>query len=272
LVKNSQAKTIEAAAVRTPGVLEMDRVAAMEDIAILTGGRIFYSVAHSDFHGFQVADLGRARRAWATDSLFGIFGWKGDPRRVRQHILAIRGMLKSAEGEHEKKVLQERLGRLAGGTAILRVGGATDTETEARQTMADRAVTGLRKAIAGGVVPGGGTALLNAQGTLATLPARNEDEAIAYKILSRALEEPMRTIVKNAGYQPDVILEKVKQAPPGSGFDAHSGRIVDMKQIGVLDAVLVLEKALEIAVSGAASALTTDVIVHHRKPQECIEP
>ncbi len=272
LVKNSQAKTIETLAVRTPRVSEMDRVASMEDISVLTGGRVFYSVAYSDFQDFRVADLGYARRAWATESLFGIFGWKGDPRRIRQHILNIRGMLKLAEDEPGKELLRERLGRLAGGTAILRVGGATDTETEALKNTASRAVTGLRNALSGGVVPGGGTALLNAQGALAALPAGNDDEAIAYKILSRALEEPMRVIAKNAGYQPDVILEKVKQSPEGDGFDARSGRIVAMKQIGVLDSVRVLERALEIAVSGAALALTMDVIVHHRKPQECIEP
>lgn len=272
LVKNNQAKTIETMAVRTPRVLEMDRVASMEDIAVLTGGRIFYSAAYPDFRDFQVSDLGFARRAWATESLFGIFGGKGDPRRIRQHILNIRGLLKVVTDAHEKEKLRERLGRLTGGTAILRVGGATDTETEALKTTALRAVTTLRHAISGGVVPGGGTALVNAQRGLENLPAANRDEASAYKILSRALEEPMRAIARNAGYQPDVILEKVKSSPPGYGFDARSGRIVDMRQIGVLDAALVLKKALEVAVTGAALALTTDVIVHHRKPQECVEP
>jgi chaperonin GroEL len=272
MVKNNQAKTIETLAVRTPRVMEMDQVAAMEDISVLTGGRIFYSAAYPDFQDFRVADLGYARRAWATESLFGLFGGKGDPRRIRQHILNVRGMLKLAEDEHEKKMLRERLGRLAAGTAILRVGGATDTETETLKNMAERAVTALRNAISGGVVPGGGTALLNAQKGLVALPAGNNDEAIAYQILSRALEEPMRTITENAGYQPDVIIEKVKSSPKWHGFDARSGQIVDMKQIGILDSLFVLKKALEIAVSGAAMALTTDVIVHHRKPQECLEP
>ncbi len=272
LVKNNQAKTIDTMAVRTPRVLEMDQVASMDDISVLTGGRIFYSAAYSDFQDFKVTDLGYARRAWATESLFGIFGGKGDPRRIRQHILNIRGMLKLVEDQHEKEMLRERLGRLSGGTAILRVGGATDTETEALHNTATRAVTALRSAISGGVVPGGGTALVNAQRALSALPAENNDEAIAYKILSRALEEPMRTIAKNAGYQPDIVLEKVKSSPAGYGFDARSGQIADMKQIGVLDSVLMLEKALEIAVGGAALALTTDVIVHHRKPQECVEP
>jgi len=272
LVKNNQARTIETMAVRTPRVLEMDRVASMEDIAVLTGGRAFCAAAHPDLRDFRLADLGHARRAWATDSQFGVFGGSGDPRRIRQHILNLRGMLKLAEDEHTKEMLQERLGRLAGGTAILRVGGATETEAEALKGVALRAVTTLRKAISGGVVPGGGAALLNARRALETLAASNESEAIAFKILGRALEEPMRAIAKNAGYQPDVILEKVKASPPGYGFDARSGRIVDMRQIGVLDALLVLERALEIAVSCAGMVLTTDIIVQHRKPQECIEP
>jgi chaperonin GroEL len=250
----------------------MDRVASMEDIAVLTGGRIFYAAAYSDFQNFQIADLGYARRAWATQSLFGLFGGKGDPRRIRQHILNIRSMLKLAEDEHEKQKLQERLGRVSGGTAILRVREATDMASEALKSMTLRAITALRNAMAGGVIPGGGTALLNAQSALAVLPAASDEEALAYKILGRALEEPMRTISKNAGYEPEVIVEKVKAAPRGHGFDVYSGQITDMAQMGILDSVLILNKALEIAVSGAELALTTDVIVHHGKPQVCVEP
>jgi chaperonin GroEL len=146
--------------------------------------------------------------------------------------------------------------------------------------MAERAVTALRKAIQGGVVAGGGAALLSLQSALEGLPSsraedkigRPAEDAIAYKILARALEEPMRTIAWNAGAVPDVVVEKAKAAPAGFGFDARNRKIVDMRQAGIVDAVLVLKKALEIAVSGAAMALTTDVIVHHRKPEISIEP
>jgi chaperonin GroEL len=272
LVNNNEAKSIETLAVRTPKVMEMDRVAAIEDIAILTGGRPMYSAAYSTFEGFRAEDLGRARRAWATDSLFGIYGGKGDPRQIRRRIAEIRGMLSTAEGEHDRGELRMRLGRLNGGTVILRVGAIHETEREARKAVAERAVTGIRNALLGGVVPGGGTALLNAQSALQGLHAHHEDEAMAFHILTRALEEPMRVIAKNAGYVPDVIVEKVKASPAGCGFDARSGRIVDMRQSGILDAALVLRKALEIAVSGAAMALTTDVIVHHKMPVESVEP
>jgi chaperonin GroEL len=272
LVNNNKAKTIETVAVRTPRVLEMERVAAMEDIAALAGGKIFYSVTRDTLETFQVENLGRARRAWATESLFGLFGGKGDPRRLRQHLANIRSRLLLAEEDNDKRTLQQRLGRLAGGTAILRIGGATELEIETRKGVAERAVTNLRSAVQGGVVPGGGAALLAGQAALADLPAGCAEEAVAYKILARALEEPMRTIARNAGANPDIIVEKVKACPPGHGYDARRRQIVDMREAGILDPALMLAKALDIAVSGAAMALTTDVIVHHSEPKETVEP
>lgn len=272
LVSNNKAKTIETLAVRTPRIGEAERVAAMEDIAVLSGGRPFYSAAKETLDNFQIDDLGHARRAWATESLFGLFGGKGDPRNIRRQLGQLRGMVPLAETDHEKRMLQERLGRLSGGTAILRVGGITTPESEVRKVMAERAVTSLRNAILGGVVAGGGAALLNAQAALRGLPVKNDEAATAHKILARALEEPMRTIARNAGATPDIIIEKVKACPPGYGFDARQHQIINLRQTGILDAALVLKQALEVAVSGAAMALTTDVIVHHRKPKESLEP
>lgn len=272
LVQNNQAKTVNTLVVRTPRVQEADQVAAMEDIAALTGGRVFYAAANPDFRDFQVADLGYARRAWATQSLFGLFGGKGDPRQVRQHIRHLRSLLKSTVDEHEQQMLRERLGRMTGGTAILRVADATDTGSEILKTLALRAVTTLRHALTGGVVAGGGAAFLQAQHALSQLPVTSPDEAIAYQILRRVLEEPLRAIVENAGYYPATIIEQVKAAPSGCGFDARSGHLVDLQQNGIQDAIFTLQKALTIAVSGAAQALTTDILVHHRKPQACIEP
>jgi chaperonin GroEL len=272
LVKNNQAKTIETLAVRTPRVGEMERVASMEDIALLSGGRAFYSGGHDTLADFQVTDLGRARRAWATESLFGIYGGKGDARQLRQHMAHLRAQLKQAELESAQRELQARIGRMSGGTAILRIGGLTEAQIETRKALAERAVTSLRNAVQGGVVPGGGAALLGAAAALAGLPARHEEEQYAYRLLARALEEPMRTLVRNAGAVPEVILEKVKDCPPGHGYEARAGRLVDMRQAGIQDAVNVLKKAVEIAVSGAAMTLTTDVIVHHRAPKESLEP
>ncbi len=285
LVNNNRAGTIQTLAVRTPKVLEMDRVASMEDIAVLTGGRVFYSAAYQglpawDGADFRVEDLGRARRAWAMDSLFGIYGGAGDPRQVRQHIARLSGQLRLAQrpssrqpyDEHQVEDLRTRLGRLNGGTVILRVGAVHETVREQRKMVAQRAVTALRNALTGGVVPGGGAALLNAASALCSQQAANDDEVYAYRMLARALEEPLRTIAANAGCVPDVVIEKVKAAPHGYGFDVRIGRVVDMRACGIVDPLEVLLKALEVAVSGAVMALTTDVIVHHRKPVESVDP
>ncbi len=270
LVSNKKAKTIEAMAVRTPRFEDIDRADVMEDLAIMTGGKVFYKAAGNTLADFKAEDLGYARRAWAAESMFGIYGGKGDPRRIRQHIAKVKEKLKAvAKGdEYNQREMQSRLGRLVGGTAILHIGGTLETEIKVRKEAADRAVNSLRHALRGGVIPGGGAALLHAQSSLDGLPAENEDIAVAYRILARALEEPLRTIAKNAGYNPDIILDRVQSAPPGSGFDAVAGKIVDMKECHILDALLVVERALETAVSGAAMALTTDIIVHHRFPTE----
>jgi len=272
LVTNNQAKTIETMAVRTPEVNGPVQVGAMEDIAVLTGGRVFYGEGKDSLENFKLEDLGYARRAWAMESMFGLFGGKGDPRQVRQHIGQIRALLPKAEPINERKYLQQRLGRLTGATALLKVGGVTATEIDVRKETAERAVTAIRKALQGGVVAGGGATLLNLQAALDDLPCPQEEYAVAYKILARALEEPMRAIAQNAGCKPDVIVEKVQEGPLGRGVDARTRQIVDMRQAGIVDAVLVLKKALEIAVSGAAIALTTDVIVNSKKREISIEP
>ena len=272
LVSNNKSGAIETLVVRVPKTQEMDRVASIEDIAILTGGKPIYSAAFGTLDEFRVEDLGHARRAWATESMFGIYGGKGDPRKIRQRMSVVRGLLQSADLESTRRDLQSRLGHLHGGTVILRLGGIHEIQRETRKTVAERAVTTLRNAILGGVIPGGGVALINAQHALAHAAPENEHAAAAYQMLARALEEPLRAIVSNAGYKPDVIVDKVQALPPGHGFDARSGKLVDMREAGILDPALVIAKALDIAVSGAAMALTTDVVIHHRKPVESIEP
>ena len=270
LVRNKKAKTIDVMAVRTPRLEDIDRADAMEDIAVLTGGKIFYRAVSNTLDDFKVEDLGYARRAWAAESMFGIYGGKGDPRRIRQHTARLREKLKGFKtgDEYNQKEVGSRLGRLVGSTAILHIGGILDSEIKVRKEVANRAVNSLRHALRGGVIPGGGAALRQAQSALDGLPAENEDIALAYRILSRALEEPLRTIATNAGFNSDVILDRLESAPPGYGFDAVSGKIVDMKDNQILDPQMVIERALETAVSGAVMALTTDIIVHHRRPNE----
>jgi chaperonin GroEL len=270
LVSNTKAKTIQAMAVRTPRIEEMDRFEAIQDIAILTGGKYFNKAAGDILEAFQVEDLGHARRAWAAESMFGIYGGKGNPRLIRQRIAELQGKLMRTDRANEflSREMQSRLSRLVGGTAILHIGGIYENEITARKEVASRAVNSLRHAIRGGVVPGGGIALLNARAILKSLPAENEDMAYAFRILNRALEEPLRVIADNAGYFPEVILERISLAPAGYGFDATTGKIVDMQENRILDPLIVLEKAVQTAVTGASMALTTDVIIHHKRPNE----
>ena len=272
LANNNKAQTIETVAVRVPRIAEMDRVASMQDIAILTGGKVFYSATNDIFNSFEVADLGHARRAWATESLFGMYGGKGDPRARRNELEIIRRRLGGVADGHERRMLQQRLGRLTGGTAIVRIGGHTAPQIDSRHGMAERAVASLRLAIEGGVVAGGGAALMDAKSALVTLPVNQPEDAVAHRIMMRALEEPMRAIVENSGINPDLIIEKVAAGLPGLGFECYAQQIMDMRAAGVHESVLVLTKAVEVAVSGAAMVLTTDVIVHQRQPKESIDP
>jgi chaperonin GroEL len=184
----------------------------------------------------------------------------------------VRGALRQAGDAHQRSELQARLGRLSGGTAILRVGGIHDVERDARKALAERAVTGMRNAVSGGVVAGGGAALLAAQPSLSQQRVCDPGEALAFHMLARALEAPMRAIAHNAGRVPDVVIEHARAAGPGAGFDARDGRIVNMREARIFDSADTLCRALEIAVSGAVMALTTDVIVHHRNPVESIDP
>ncbi len=270
LVSNKKAKTIEVMAVRTPRIEDIDRADAMEDLSILTGGRIFFKAAGNTLDDFTAADLGYARRIWAADSMFGIYGGRGNPRLIRQHIADLQEKLKNIDLKDEYNIRENRtrLGRISGGTAILRVGGTYENEIKARKEVANRAVNSLRHALRDGVVLGGGAALLQAREALDALPVDHEDTGIAYRILARALEEPMRTIAKNAGFNPDIILDRVQSAPAGYGFDAFSGKVVDLKENQILDGLTVVERAVQTAISGAAMALTTDIIVHHRRPKE----
>ena len=206
------------------------------------------------------------------ESMFGIHGGMGDRQQIRERMDDIRAQVNFAETEPERLELQRRLGRMNGGTAILRVGALHETEREARKAVAMRGIAGLRNAMAHGVASGGGAAFIHAQRALQNMPARTGEERVARKMLMRAMEEPLRALALNAGAQPDLMVEQVRVAPCGHGLDVRTAQIVDCMEAGILDSAFVLQKAIDIAVSGAMMALTTDVIVHHRAPIESLEP
>jgi chaperonin GroEL len=259
----------QAIAVKTPGQTIDDQVAAMEDLAILTGGRPLVKAAGHTLSRIGPQDLGHARRAWADRSHFGIVGGKGDPRALRKHIVNLRVAFSQAEDPAVRKKLRERIGKLMGGSATLWVGAASELEITARKELAQRTADALRGAIMEGVLAGGGVSLLACRPVLqrALDQSTDADERAAYRILTKAMTEPIRTIIANAGYDASEIMAETKRAEPGHGFDVRSGQIVDMAQAGIFDAASVQAEAVRSAVAGAALALTVDVLVHRRKPE-----
>ncbi len=270
LLANRHPEKFQAIVVKTPGFGLTDQAAALEDLAVLTGGRAITKIAGYSLQEVTLEDLGHARRVWADRSNFGIVGGKGDPRGLRQYIANLRSAFSSTEDREARKKLQQRIGKLIGGSATLRIGGVTELELNARKELAERTAEALRGAIMEGVLPGGGASLLACRPTLERMmdQSSDPDERAAFRILIRALEEPLRTIVTNVGFDDREIMAEIKRAGPGYGFDVVSEQTVDMAQAGIFDVATVLKSAVHSAIAGAALALTTDVLVHHKKPEE----
>jgi len=271
MLANNQAGKLRLLAVKAPSY-GTQQAGSLEDIAVLTGGRVVTRAAAQRGQDISLSDLGYARMAWANASSFGVLGGKGNPVKLRERVAQVKGELGTSEGNDEQARVRERLSKLLGGIAILQVGAATKTELEARMATAKRAVKSLSLALAGGVVPGGGTAYLACQTDLENEVTQSDGEQVGLKILSRALEEPTRVIAENGGHDPAVAVAQIETSASGWGFDGRTGQVVDMWTEGILDPAGVVEAALEAAVSGAVMALTTDVLVHHRQAKPVIEP
>jgi chaperonin GroEL len=220
----------------------------------------------------KLEHLGGARRVWADHEYFGVVNGKGSPLALRDHLTQLRKAFEGSQDLDMRKKLRQRIGSLMGGAAILRVGGSTDPEITARKDSAERTANVLRGALAYGVLPGGAAALLDCRATLRKKAnrAENLDERMAYGILSRALEEPIRTILANAGYEVEPILARITKS--GAGFDARRGKFVDMTCAAIMDSAGVVRSAVHGAVASAALALTVEVLVHHRKPVTSVNP
>jgi chaperonin GroEL len=264
LLANKKPEQFQVVAVQTPGYSKEEQAAALEDLAILTGGRPFIKVAGDTFEAIKVEHFGRARRVWADPRNFGIIGGKGDPRALRQHIATLRAAYSGSEDTVLQGKLLGRIGKLLGGSATLWIGGATELEINARLELAERTAAAMRGAMMEGVVPGGGLALLSCRQALQQQleKAADTDERAAYRILLTALEAPLRTLVSNAGYDSSEVLAQINLAGPGYGFDVVSGQVVDMIRAGIWDAAVVQKSAAYAAIASGALALTIDVLVH----------
>jgi len=268
LAASREPEKFQVIAAQTPGLGSVEQAAALEDLVVLTGGRALIQAAGDSLRGLKAADFGSARRAWSDKVHLGIVGGKGGAHRLRAHIATLRAAHALADDNTQRARLQERIGKLMGGSATLIIGGNAEGEITVREELARRAATLLRAALHGGALPGGGIALLACRARLRRLleGSTNPDEITAYRILLHGLEEPLRTIVANAGYDAGSVLGDVDQAGEGFGFDVRRGQVVDMARSGILDVAAVQVAAVQGAISAAATALTVDILIHKRNP------
>lgn len=269
LLAKPNREKVHVVAVKTPGMTIDVQRDALEDLAILTGGRPLLKVSGDVLEKVTLDDLGRARRIWADQHAFGIIGGRGEPRVLRQHIASLRETYRNASADDRKRLL-ERLGKLIGGSATLYVGGISPSAIDERVELAKRTAEAMRGAMRDGVVPGGGTALLACQEVLrpSMHNADDPDQRAAYRIMLEALEAPFRTLVTNAGCLAGKVLAEMQQSGPDYGYDVLANQIVNMKEAGISDAAPVVKSAVRTAFVSAALALTTDAIIHRKNPPE----
>src|SRR6266436_773077 len=260
LVVNKLRGTLNACAVKAPGFGDR-RKAMMEDIGILTGGKTIMEETGMKLDGVKLEDLGRAKRITVDKDNTTIIDGAGDPKNIQGRIKQLRAQVEETTADYDREKLQERLAKLAGGVAIIKVGAATETEMKEKKARVEDALNATRAAVEEGIVPGGGVALLRTAKSIDKLKLEG-DETVGAMIVRRALEEPIRQIVENAGAEGSVIVEKVKHETVATrGFDADSMEFVDMLQAGIIDPTKVERVALENAASIASLLLTTEALV-----------
>ncbi|WP_283177518.1 chaperonin GroEL [Gemmobacter sp. 24YEA27] len=265
LVVNRLRAGLKVVAVKSPGFGE-SRKAMLEDLAILTGGEVISADLGTRLEDVTLARLGKARKILVSKDATTIIDGQGDKAAIAARVSRIRGQIAEQVSDYDKEKLQERLARLAGGIAVIRVGGATETEVTERKDRIDDAIHATRAAVEEGVVPGGGVALLLAGKLLADLKGDNPDQDAGIRIIRRALQAPLRQIAVNAGADGAVIAGKISEVGrPGYGYDAQTGTFVDMFEAGILDPARVVRIALEDAASVAGLLITTEVMIaEHR--------
>ncbi|WP_163528512.1 chaperonin GroEL [Halobacillus ihumii] len=259
LVVNKLRGTFNAVAVKAPGFGDR-RKAMLEDIAVLTGGQVITEDLGLDLKNTTIDQLGRASKAVITKENTTIVEGNGNPEQIASRVAQVRAQSEESTSEFDKEKLQERLAKLAGGVAVIKVGAATETELKERKLRIEDALNSTRAAVEEGIVAGGGTALVNIIKSVEGLGLQ-DDEATGGSIVLRALEEPVRQIVHNAGLEGSIIVERLKGEAVGTGFNAASGEWVNMVDSGIVDPTKVTRSALQNAASVAAMFLTTEAVV-----------
>ncbi len=260
LVVNKLRGTLNACAVKAPGFGDR-RKAMLEDIGILTGGKALMEETGIKLEGVRLEDLGRAKRVTVDKDNTTIIDGAGTQKTIEGRIKQLRAQIEETTSDYDREKLQERLAKLAGGVAVIKVGAATETEMKEKKARVEDALHATRAAVEEGIVPGGGVALLRAAKALdgLTLPG---DEKIGVDIVRRACEEPVRQIVGNAGYEGAIVIEKIRvNSDPNFGFNAASAQYEDLVKAGVIDPTKVTRSALQNASSIAALMLTTEAMI-----------
>ena len=260
LVVNKLRGTLACCAVKAPGFGDR-RKAMLEDIATVTGGKAITEDLGIKLENLKLDDLGRAKKVIVDKDNTTIIEGAGSTKEIQGRIKQLRAQIEETTSDYDREKLQERLAKLAGGVAVVKVGAATETEMKEKKARVEDALNATRAAVEEGIVPGGGVALLRAADALDSLKLSG-DEGTGVSIVRRALEEPIRRIVENAGLEASVILEKVRATVPLTrGFDAETNEYVDMMVAGIIDPTKVERVALQHAASIASLLLTTEVIV-----------
>jgi len=260
LVVNNLRGILKTCAVKAPGFGDR-RKAMLEDIAILTGGTVIAEELGLKLENTQIKDLGRAKRVEIGKEDTTIIDGAGKEDGIKARVESIRKQIEEATSDYDKEKLQERVAKLAGGVAVIKVGAATEVEMKEKKARVEDALHATRAAVEEGIVPGGGVALLRAREAVAKLKTDNEDQAAGVKIVLRALEQPLREIARNAGEEPSVVINKVIEGKGNFGFNAQTGEYGDMVAMGVLDPTKVTRTALQNAASVSSLILTTDAMV-----------
>jgi chaperonin GroEL len=258
-VVNKLRGTLNILGVKAPGFGDR-RKAMLEDIAILTGGQVITEEVGFKLDNTQLSQLGQARRVTSNKDKTVIVEGSGKSEGIQARVKQIKAQIEETTSDYDKEKLQERLAKLAGGVAIIKVGAATEVELKEKKHRVEDALSATRAAVEEGIVPGGGVVLAQAAQVLDKLILQG-DEQVGVSLVKRALEEPLRQIAKNAGKEGSVIVAEVKKGQAGSGYDALHDQFVDMFQAGIIDPAKVTRSALENAASIASMLLTTETLI-----------
>jgi chaperonin GroEL len=270
LVVNKIRGTFKSVAVKAPGFGDR-RKAMLGDIATLTGGTVISEEVGLKMENVTLDLLGQARKVVVTKDETTIVEGAGSEEAIQGRINQIKAEIEKTDSDYDREKLQERLAKLSGGVAVIKVGAATEVELKEKKHRIEDAVQSTKAAVEEGIVPGGGVALLNAQGSLDKVDLEG-DELTGTFIVRRALEEPLKQIAANAGLEGGVVVEKVRALDPGQGLNAATGEYGDMLKFGVIDPTKVTRSALQNAASIAALFLTTEAVVAEKPEKEKAPP